>query len=363
MPVTTSAGSGQPVSRATGRLADVTGLIDPAQPHDVERRLVAGAFVWLDLENPGDRELRAFGKSLGIDDPARQALTAVSQRPSFEVAGGSVRAVVPSSGGRDTGDILGVRVLFTERFLLTAHCGPCRALADVHRHWDDLPHDVKADGPWLLFFVLDQIVGSLEPDLLHLDKTLDQIQLALLRRSPSGGNGELLAIRRQLSAAVQALGWYVGDLQHHLGAPQPSGLKDAAGPRFALHHIRATQLRDAAKDYRDESQDALGQVAANTSGRQGDFINILTVINAVFLPLTFVTSYFGMNFGVFSRGLDTGWSYVALGIALPAATVVVTLALLRRLIARMGLQSMLPSRQTAPAEPRGTPGLQHDGGS
>jgi uncharacterized protein YaeQ len=68
MPVTTSAGTGQPVSHAAPRLADVNGLIDPAQPQDAERGLAAGAFVWLDLENPGDRRLRAFGQSLGMDD-------------------------------------------------------------------------------------------------------------------------------------------------------------------------------------------------------------------------------------------------------------------------------------------------------
>lgn len=104
--------------------------------------------MWLDLENPGDRRLRAFGESLGMNDPALQALTAVSQRPSSDVAADSIRAVVPSSNrGRGTGDILGIQVVFTERFLLTAHSGPCRALAGVQRGWDDLPHEVKAGGP------------------------------------------------------------------------------------------------------------------------------------------------------------------------------------------------------------------------
>jgi CorA-like Mg2+ transporter protein len=146
MPVTTSAGAGQPVSPAAARLADVNGLIDPAQPQDAKRRLAAGAFVWVDLENPGDRGLRAFSESLGMNDAALHALTAVSQRPSFDVAGDSIRAMVPSSNwGRDTGDILGVQVMFTERFLLTTHSAPCRALAGVQRGWNDLPHDVKAN--------------------------------------------------------------------------------------------------------------------------------------------------------------------------------------------------------------------------
>src|ERR1700755_1688398 len=136
MPVTTSAGTGQPDSHAAARLADVNGLIDPAQPQDAERRLAAGAFVWLDLEDPGDRELRAFGESLGMNDPDRQALTAVSQRPSFEVGGDSIRGLAPSSNwGRDTSGILGIPLTYTDRFLLTTHSGPCRALAAVQHDW------------------------------------------------------------------------------------------------------------------------------------------------------------------------------------------------------------------------------------
>lgn len=363
MPVSTSAVTGQPISRAA-RLADVNGLVDPAEPQDAERRFRAGAFMWLDLEDQSDGGLRTFSESLNIDDRTMRALTAVSRRPSFDVAGDSIQALVPSSNwGRDTDDILGIRVMFTGRFLLTTHPLPCGALESVHRGWDDLPDDVKAHGPSLLFFILHQIVGSFEPDLLQLDKELDRIQRALVRVSPSGTERELIAIRHELSETVQALGWYLGDLHRYQGARQLPGISAVAGPRLALHGIQVAQLRNAAKDYRDQSQDALGQVGSDVSRRQGDFINILTVFSTVFLPLTFLTSYFGMNFGVITRDLNTIWSFVLLGIAFPAATVVATLSVLRTLIARMGVQSVLPRRPGVKSEPQSAPGRQRNVGS
>jgi CorA-like Mg2+ transporter protein len=92
--------------------------------------------------------------------------------------------------------------MFTERFLLTTHAEPCRALAGGHCGWDDVPHEVKAHGPSLLFFILDQLIGSFEPDLVQLDKKLDQIQLTLLADSPPGVDDELIKIRRELTEAV-----------------------------------------------------------------------------------------------------------------------------------------------------------------
>jgi magnesium transporter len=360
MPVTTSAGIAQPVLHAA-RLADVSGIIDPARPHDAEQRLAAGIFAWLDLEDPGNRRLRAFGESLGIDEPVLQTLMAVSRRPSFDVAGDSIRAVVPSRNwGRETGDILGVRVMFTERYLLTTHPEPCEALARILGRWHDLPRDVKVDGQSLLFFILDEIVGSFEPDLLHLDERLDQIQRGPTPGSHSSAESELITIRHELSETVQALGWYVGDLDRHDNARLTPGISESAARQLALHHLRGVQLRDAARAYRDECQDALGLAGADNSDRQGDFINILTVMSAVFLPLTFLTSYFGMNFGVITRDLDSVWSYVLLGIALPVATVAATVAILQRLISRMGLQSMLPSRRPARLNPQRMPGRQND---
>ena len=52
MPVTTSAGTGQPVSHAAAQLTDVNGLIDPAQPQDAEREACGRSLRVGHRENP-----------------------------------------------------------------------------------------------------------------------------------------------------------------------------------------------------------------------------------------------------------------------------------------------------------------------
>jgi hypothetical protein len=103
---------------------------------------------------------------------------------------------------------------------------------------------------------------------------------------------------------------------------------------FGRHRALVSRMREAARGYRDEAKDVLGQYASNVANRQGQAINVLTVVATLFLPLTFLSGFFGMNFGVIVNDLNATWVFVVLGLLLPAASVAITLLLWRRLLRR-----------------------------
>ena len=92
-----------------------------------------------------------------------------------------------------------------------------------------------------------------------------------------------------------------------------------------------------------------------TSGRQGQVINWLTIVAAVFLPLTFVTGYLGMNLSTIT-GLHGTPTFIVLAIVLPLVITVCTALLLRFLDrprgspthpARASLRPQSPDRPTS----------------
>jgi hypothetical protein len=66
------------------------------------------------------------------------------------------------------------------------------------------------------------------------------------------------------------------------------------------------------------------------SAAQGNRINQLTLVSIIFLPITFMTGYFGMNFQWLVNSVETFWSWAILGAILPIAAVIVSILLLQR---------------------------------
>jgi magnesium transporter len=64
--------------------------------------------------------------------------------------------------------------------------------------------------------------------------------------------------------------------------------------------------------------------------RLNETIYWLTVIATIFLPLTFITGFFGMNFGWMVREIDTPLAFVLLGIGAPVLGVALITLWVRR---------------------------------
>ncbi len=75
--------------------------------------------------------------------------------------------------------------------------------------------------------------------------------------------------------------------------------------------------------YRDQMASALDAYLSVTSNRMNDVMKRLTVVAAIFLPLSFLTGVFGMNFG--SQPWvqhDPGWLFWASVVVMIVLTVV-----------------------------------------
>jgi Mg2+ and Co2+ transporter CorA len=93
------------------------------------------------------------------------------------------------------------------------------------------------------------------------------------------------------------------------------------------------QVEDTEHRLHDRSEWAssiLQNHAAAVAKRQADQINRLTLVSIIFLPLTFITGFFGMNFNWMIQRIGSPDAFVLLGVILPTLCVALTVVWLRR---------------------------------
>ena len=341
-PQDTSTSLHNPSTPAIARLVDTAGRDGPATPHDVASQLQSGGFFWLDLENADADELAEFCHSLQLSAGAIDSVTHASQRSSFSFAAGLVQAVLPAAVGTEPAAWLEanyVTLLLTRQFLLTVHATPSPALQHARQQYRGLDdEDARADEVRLLFLVTDVLLGSFRPHLLAIDDRLGEIQLGMLRGISPRVHDELLKILGILTDGIQELGWYAHDLEDIAeivdGLP---GMRPGAQQHFDRHRRRVTRMQENARNIREQAKDALSHYSQLVAGRQARVINSLTIVATVFLPLSFLTGYFGMNFRILTSYVQTMlWQFILLGLLLPIASAALSLLLIHRLERRLG---------------------------
>jgi magnesium transporter len=76
--------------------------------------------------------------------------------------------------------------------------------------------------------------------------------------------------------------------------------------------VRTSDLIDS---YRDLLSGATDMYLSMVANRQGEIAKQLTIIATIFLPLTFLTGFFGQNFAfLVGHILNTTWSFFVLGL-------------------------------------------------
>ncbi len=92
------------------------------------------------------------------------------------------------------------------------------------------------------------------------------------------------------------------------------------------HLIRISDLVDT---YRDLLTGAMDVYLSTVSNRLNTVMKQLAIIATVFMPLTFLTGFFGQNFGFLVRHVG-GWpAFLTFGVVLELATVAIVLVTFR----------------------------------
>jgi len=226
-----------------------------------------------------------------------------------------------------------VHCFITGKVIISIHQGNCPALAAVHERIRN-HHSAKVAAPQVVIFylIMDTLVDSFFPVLSDFDDAIDNLESAILKNPTEEQLGTLFEMKREVMTIRKVI-TPQRDMIASLNADMVSipGMTDQGSAYFRNLYDHLIRISDMVDGYRDLISGAMDTHLSMVSNRLNVVMKQLAIIATVFLPLGFLTGFFGQNFAWPITHLQNGfgdWLFVGIGSELVA--IVLLFILFRR---------------------------------
>jgi magnesium transporter len=263
-------------------------------------------FFWLDLSQPTSEDIDELQKLFSLHPLAVDDLVERDQRPKLDDYGDYLLMVF--YGARDDGEgrpaLVEVELLLHGDYIVTCHQQPCVELADVHRELEERP---PSSEQFVIYRVLDTLTDTFFPVLSTIDDAIDDLESDVVSQPTDEQLRRIFGLKRGLVVMRKVI------------TPQRDMFARAGDDIIKIAGLEP-----------DTRAGAMDVYLSTVSNRLNAIMKQLTVIATIFLPLSFVTGFFGQNFGWMVRHVHSLAAFLVLGVGGLALSGAVLYAFFRR---------------------------------
>lgn len=280
-------------------------------PDSVEERL-AGSLAeavpapgdnrtrWINIDGLSDISLIArLGETLGFHPLALEDALSLEQRPKVEEYEShlyiAARMIYPDEAGGVA--VEQVSIFLKENLVVTLQEEPD---ADVFEPLRDRirrkgPHLCAGGADYLAYAILDCLIDCHFPVLEKLGEGIEDLEERIFQPGSQISMGQIYRFKRALIEARRTA-WPLRELVASLLRGPARFFKEPTLVYLRDCHDHIIQVIDIIDNYRELLGGLADAHLSLVGQRTNDIVRVLTVISAIFIPLTFVAGVYGMNF-------------------------------------------------------------------
>jgi magnesium transporter len=267
-------------------------------------------WIWVDVLDPSEHELRELGDRFSIDPLTLQEIANETVFPKVDDWGAYVFVVLHGASRRqDRLTTSELDFVLGKNYLITLHRAESPTVSYVIENSLRAPAFSRG-GPDEMFGRIAETQGQRYLPLLDaLDHHIEELEERSLRSDPAvildvqSLRRDAVVLRRVIGPQREVLMTLGGELSDLLG--------ERARRRFQSvydHHYRLVESLDASRGL---LASVLDTYRSAVSERMNEVMKVLTVYTAILLPLSLMVGLYGMNF-VNIPELQWRWGYFAL---------------------------------------------------
>ncbi|HEX4186903.1 MAG TPA: magnesium/cobalt transporter CorA [Solirubrobacteraceae bacterium] len=304
----------------------------------IKELLASDHFFWLDLTAPTADDIESLRALFGFHPLALEDAREFGQRPKLDSYGdytflvfyGARDVEDPAAASSAVGGFLReVQLFVSGKYVVTLHRDELPALDEQRAK---LAGVVLHSEQFLLYRVFDALTDSFFPLLARMDDQIDELEDAVLAGPTDEQLQRLFGMKRELVAMRKVV-----TPQRDLFARSIDELAELPGLQLDErdyfrdvydHLIRISDLIDS---YRDLLSNTTDLYLSTVGNRQNEVMKQLAIVGTIFLPLSFITGFFGMNFTwLVAKAISPTWTFFVLGIGSMLVTCVALVLFFKR---------------------------------
>ncbi|MCL4439129.1 MAG: magnesium/cobalt transporter CorA [Firmicutes bacterium] len=272
--------------------------------------------LWVDLYNFSEQELKYVANAFDFHELAVEDCMHYSPRAKLDKYDDYHFLVIHAIRYNEERDeeimLVQLNIFLGENYVVTVHKN---TLPSLGRMAKICLTDCKVSNKgkdFFLYSIIDGLVDEYFPVLDRIGDRIEDLEDEIYEKPSRETTDEFLALKRTILTMRRAM------------SPQRRIFYNISSSSFAISeenqpyyldlkdHLE--RISDTIDGYKDLVDGAMATYSSIINARTNETIRVLTVISTIFMPLTFVTGFFGMNVPLPDQ--DSVWSTVSITLGL-----------------------------------------------
>jgi len=259
-----------------------------------------GVVDWYDLRGIHDETwIEALGKTFEIHPLVLEGVADVHQRPKFqEFQKGNSVTLKAIAFDKENQKVTTehITIYFRPGFVATFQESNTDLFAAVRKRVKRASGRIRQRGSdYLCYALIDEIVDNYYVVLEEVEDVIEDLEDRLLGSQDIRNKGEihdlkkqLLVLRKSIAPLREAIGRFSKSESSFIAESTRVFVRDL--------YDHTIQVMDSVENYRDMLIGLQDLFLSEVSFKMNQVIQVLTIVSAIFIPLTFLAGLYGMNF-------------------------------------------------------------------